>query len=82
MVFSKVPILGIVSKSIACIHDLGLDLEKVNVNGGAIVLEYPVGCSGIQISAMKIINEQIFAAKYQYINCVKPHVGAICKTIF
>jgi acetyl-CoA C-acetyltransferase len=26
------------SQSIACIHDLGLDLEKVNVNGGAIAL--------------------------------------------
>lgn len=39
------------SQSIACIHDLGLDLEKVNVNGGAIALGHPLGCSGARISA-------------------------------
>ncbi len=38
------------SQSIACIHDLGLDLEKINVNGGAIALGHPLGCSGIRIS--------------------------------
>ncbi len=38
------------SQSIACIHDLGLDLEKVNVNGGAISLGHPLGCSGARIS--------------------------------
>jgi len=38
------------SQSIACIHDLGLDLEKVNVNGGSIALGHPLGCSGVRIS--------------------------------
>ncbi|MEJ7627458.1 MAG: acetyl-CoA C-acyltransferase [Ferruginibacter sp.] len=38
------------SQSIACIHDLGVDLEKVNVNGGAIALGHPLGCSGVRIS--------------------------------
>jgi len=38
------------AQSIACIHDLGLDLEKVNVNGGAIALGHPLGCSGVRIS--------------------------------
>jgi len=38
------------SQSIACIHELGLDLEKVNVNGGAIALGHPLGCSGVRIS--------------------------------
>lgn len=38
------------SQSIACIHDLGLDLLKVNVNGGAIALGHPLGCSGVRIS--------------------------------
>lgn len=38
------------SQSIACIHDLGLDLEKVNVNGGAIAIGHPLGCSGARIS--------------------------------
>ena len=38
------------SQSIACIHDLGLDMESVNVNGGAIALGHPLGCSGVRIS--------------------------------
>ena len=38
------------SQSIACIHDLGLDIQKVNVNGGAIALGHPLGCSGVRIS--------------------------------
>ena len=36
--------------SIAVIHDLGLDFEKVNVNGGAIALGHPLGSSGVRIS--------------------------------
>lgn len=42
------------SQSIACIHDLGLDLEKVNVNGGAIAIGHPLGCSGVRISTTLI----------------------------
>jgi len=38
------------SQSIACIKDLGLDRNKVNVNGGAIALGHPLGCSGVRIS--------------------------------
>lgn len=38
------------SQSIACIHDIGLDLQKVNVNGGAIAIGHPLGCSGVRIS--------------------------------
>ena len=38
------------SQAIACIHDLGLDLQKVNVNGGSISIGHPLGCSGVRIS--------------------------------
>jgi acetyl-CoA C-acetyltransferase len=38
------------SQSIACIRDLGLDIDKVNVNGGAIAIGHPLGCSGVRIS--------------------------------
>lgn len=38
------------SQSIACIRDLKLDIEKVNVNGGAIAIGHPLGCSGVRIS--------------------------------
>jgi 3-oxoadipyl-CoA thiolase len=38
------------SQSIACIRDLDLDINKVNVNGGAIAIGHPLGCSGVRIS--------------------------------
>jgi acetyl-CoA acetyltransferase family protein len=38
------------SQSIACIRDMGLDIGKVNVNGGAIAIGHPLGCSGVRIS--------------------------------
>ena len=38
------------SQSLACMNDLGLDPEKVNVNGGAIAIGHPLGCSGVRIS--------------------------------
>jgi acetyl-CoA C-acetyltransferase/3-oxo-5,6-didehydrosuberyl-CoA/3-oxoadipyl-CoA thiolase len=37
------------AQSIACIRELGLDAGKVNVNGGAIALGHPLGCSGARI---------------------------------
>ncbi len=37
------------SQSIACIDELGLDPAIVNVNGGAIALGHPLGCSGARI---------------------------------
>ncbi len=42
------------SQSLACMHDLGIDPEKVNVNGGAIALGHPLGCSGSRISTTLI----------------------------
>jgi acetyl-CoA C-acetyltransferase len=39
------------SQSLACMRDLGLDPSKVNVNGGAIALGHPLGCSGARILA-------------------------------
>ena len=42
------------SQSLACIRDLQLDPEKVNVNGGAIAIGHPLGCSGVRISATLI----------------------------
>jgi acetyl-CoA C-acetyltransferase len=38
------------SQSLACIKELGLDAKIVNVNGGAISLGHPLGCSGVRIS--------------------------------
>ncbi len=52
------------SQSIACIYDLGLDLQKVNVNGGAIALGHPLGCSGVRISTTLLHEMKRTNAKY------------------
>jgi 3-oxoadipyl-CoA thiolase len=38
------------SQSLACMQDLELDEKIVNVNGGAIAIGHPLGCSGVRIS--------------------------------
>lgn len=38
------------SQSIACMRDLQIDPAIVNVNGGAIAIGHPLGCSGVRIS--------------------------------
>jgi acetyl-CoA acyltransferase len=37
------------AQSLACVDELKLDPEKVNVNGGAIAIGHPLGCSGARI---------------------------------
>jgi 3-oxoadipyl-CoA thiolase len=39
------------AQSIACVDELGLDGEIVNVNGGAIAIGHPLGCSGARLAA-------------------------------
>jgi acetyl-CoA acetyltransferase family protein len=35
---------------IACDRELGFDAERLNVNGGAIALGHPIGCTGVRIT--------------------------------
>ncbi|WP_458411993.1 acetyl-CoA C-acetyltransferase [Schinkia sp. CFF1] len=44
------------SQSIQVIRELGLDEEKVNVNGGAIALGHPLGCTGTKLT-LTLIHE-------------------------
>ncbi len=37
------------AQSLPCIRELGLDPERVNVNGGAIALGHPLGCTGAKL---------------------------------
>jgi len=39
------------AQSLACINELELDINKINVNGGSIAIGHPLGCSGARISA-------------------------------
>ena len=44
------------SQSLAVIRELGLDEEKINVNGGAIALGHPLGCTGAKLT-VQVLNE-------------------------
>lgn len=46
------------SQSVACIRDLGLDPAKVNINGGAIALGHPLGCTGARLVVTLLHNLQ------------------------
>ena len=52
------------SQSLACINDLQIDPSIINVNGGAIALGHPLGCSGARISTTLIYEMQ--KRKVQY----------------
>jgi len=52
------------SQSLACMRLLGLDDERVNVNGGAIALGHPLGCSGARLVGTLVREMQHRDAKY------------------
>ena len=39
------------SQAVACVRELGIDLQKVNMDGGAIALGHPLGATGARITA-------------------------------
>ncbi|GAB5495666.1 MAG: 3-oxoadipyl-CoA thiolase [Phycisphaerales bacterium] len=42
------------AQSVACQRELGIDSDKLNVNGGAIAIGHPLGCSGARIATTLI----------------------------
>ena len=52
------------SQSIACIKELNVDPSIVNVNGGAIALGHPLGCSGARISTTLLYEMKKQNVKY------------------
>lgn len=52
------------SQSIACIRELELNIDKVNVNGGSIAIGHPLGCSGVRISATLLHEMQRSGGRY------------------
>src|SRR5690606_1766114 len=38
------------AQTLACVRELGLDEEKLNVNGGAIAIGHPLGATGVRIT--------------------------------
>jgi len=65
------------AQSLAVIKTLGLDMAKVNVNGGAIALGHPLGCTGAKLTASLLQEMKRRNAKYGMVTmCVGGGMGA------
>jgi len=52
------------SQALYCTRELGIDLAKVNLHGGAIALGHPLGCTGAKLCATLLANMQATGARY------------------
>jgi len=65
------------AQALACMKELGLDPDRVNVNGGAIALGHPLGCTGGKLTATLIHELQRRKARYGLVTmCVGGGMGA------
>jgi len=65
------------AQSLAVIKEAGLDLERVNVNGGAIALGHPLGCTGAKLTASIIRELKRRNGRYGLVTmCVGGGMGA------
>jgi acetyl-CoA acyltransferase len=65
------------SQSLAVIRELGLDPEKVNVNGGAIALGHPLGCTGAKLTTTLIYEMRRRGVRYGICTmCIGGGMGA------
>lgn len=65
------------SVAILVTRELGIDLEKVNVNGGAIALGHPMGCTGAKLSTQIIYELKRRGGKYGVVTmCIGGGMGA------
>jgi acetyl-CoA acyltransferase len=65
------------AQSLAVIKTLGIDPAKVNVNGGAIALGHPLGCTGTKLTASLLGEMKRRGARYGLVTmCVGGGQGA------
>jgi len=65
------------AQALAVIRTLGLDPERINVNGGAIALGHPLGCSGAKLTATLLSEMRRRNARYGMVTmCVGGGMGA------
>jgi acetyl-CoA acyltransferase len=65
------------AQALAVIKVLGLDMAKVNVNGGAIALGHPLGCTGAKLTATLLQEMKRRKARYGMVTmCVGGGMGA------
>jgi len=62
---------------IACLRELPIDPDRLNVNGGAIALGHPLGCTGAKLTATLLYEMQRRNARYGLVSmCVGGGMGA------
>ena len=65
------------AQALAVVKELNLDLERLNVNGGAIALGHPLGCTGAKLTATILREMQRTHARYGMVTmCVGGGMGA------
>ena len=65
------------AQSLAVVRTLGLDPERVNVNGGAIALGHPLGCTGAKLTATALRELERRNGRYAMVTmCVGGGMGA------
>ena len=65
------------AQALAVIRALGLDMERINVNGGAIALGHPLGCTGAKLTATLLQEMRRRQARYGMVTmCVGGGMGA------
>jgi acetyl-CoA acyltransferase len=65
------------AQSLACIRELGLDQGRINLNGGAIALGHPLGCTGAKLTATILHEMQRSTARYGMVSmCIGGGMGA------
>ncbi|WP_300672849.1 thiolase family protein [Desulfoluna sp.] len=65
------------TQSLHCINELGLDESKINLNGGAIALGHPLGCTGAKLTATLLANMKRVGAKRGLVSmCIGGGMGA------
>ena len=62
---------------LACLRDLPIDPERLNVNGGAIALGHPLGCTGAKLTTTLLYEMRRRNARYGLVTmCVGGGMGA------
>jgi len=65
------------SQSVYCVRELGIDPDRVNVNGGAIALGHPLGCTGAKLTATLLHEMKRRGARYGIVSmCIGGGMGA------
>jgi acetyl-CoA acyltransferase len=65
------------SQALASVRELGIDEEKVNVNGGAIALGHPLGCTGGKLTVQLVYEMKKRGSKYGVVSmCIGGGMGA------